>query len=43
MDDMLTTPYLARVCAWQIAWQDANKLDYLAKAKFYTLGVSLVF
>lgn len=36
---MLVTLYLARVCAWQIAWQDANQLDYLANAEFYSLVI----
>jgi hypothetical protein len=42
MDDIGESLYLARGYAWQIAWQDAKQLDYLAKAEFYTLGVSLV-
>ena len=37
MDDIGESLYLARGYAWQIAWQDANQLDYLAKAEFYTL------
>ena len=37
MDDIGESLYLARGYAWQIAWQDANQLDYLAKVEFYSL------